>query len=434
MFLITNFYEHLEEPIVLLDNCIFRNPNNDKEIEFVLSFVKHAYSYWTFDNKDIHHPFYLNLYDQTDIKGIDIKSKTKNDLLKKIAEKWVIFEYNQQMLDLFCSSFKSIEISFDDEGNEITEELIETEIERVFVDKLNSVFALIGLSNGFINSKSTIYNFFHSKILFKDTLSSSNGYWLTTNHHFFSVLYHTKELYITKLDSIVHNFRDIFISIINDHSNFDSVLFKSGLVYNYFAISNFDMKIMNLMILIEGVLTSSPDDTKYHIENTITKQFSYKVALLLELYDQLNKTPYTYFLKDKHPLVINSIKLTEKEKSNISDELKKIYSLRSSIVHCNTKSINKILKDLEKLYRDNGVFNSSDLSFDEYSHPFVYLFKSSKKADFISIEDAYDNPDLKTENLKDFLLRRIFSFASIVCWFDLNKKSIVNILSEKKEP
>ncbi|QXE18696.1 HEPN domain-containing protein [Clostridium sp. 001] len=124
-----------------------------------------------------------------------------------------------------------------------------------------------------------------------------------------------------------------YVSILDDafadDGKFKKLMFMGNILKSISDITQDSrLKIITLVSIIEMLLTHNPDFSRFNVEDSISKQFQLKASIVIYLND---KSQNIYKLKEK---------------------LKLFYSLRSNIAHGNFESMDKLLKKVYDMYKD----------------------------------------------------------------------------------
>lgn len=124
-------------------------------------------------------------------------------------------------------------------------------------------------------------------------------------------------------------------------------------VINGLNYSDSDSTLLSLISIIEMLLTHNSENSRFNVDESITRQFIHKTTFLLYEND-------------------NTINLQKTK-----DELKLAYQLRSDITHGNFENMNTTLKKLHKFYNLNE--NGQGIDYDSLESSVSYLNESITK-------------------------------------------------------
>lgn len=137
--------------------------------------------------------------------------------------------------------------------------------------------------------------------------------------------------YAQKIDNVI------------EHANKDKLLYVANLLT---VASEYSMdsraSLLILVSIIEMLLTHSPDYRRFNVEDSISKQFQLKIAILLHEQDK------------------------SRNLSKIKQKIKNLYNIRSKIAHGDFKELDRILKKKT-----------------EYQHPDIYFGDLNQELYFI---------------------------------------------------
>lgn len=137
--------------------------------------------------------------------------------------------------------------------------------------------------------------------------------------------------------------------------NVEELLYIGELLHNNEEVDDIKLRIISQITIVELLLISKPDNDKYHIENSITKQFITKVGMLI--YGA--KLPLSFSIKDH---------------SWFKKKLQNIYNLRSELVHGN-------FDDFLKKFHSDWMIPLYDLEKDLYEiiKYIIYLYLTNRE-------------------------------------------------------
>lgn len=123
-------------------------------------------------------------------------------------------------------------------------------------------------------------------------------------------------------------------------------------------LSDEKFELVVLVSILELLLTHSPDNNRFNVEDSISKQFRLKVATLVYLSDRSG------------------------DLDQLKSRIKTIYNLRSSIAHGNFNEVTKYINRLSQEEVEEEYF--SDLLTDSYEYIRIILFEFFKDPDFVT--------------------------------------------------
>ncbi|WP_152670569.1 HEPN domain-containing protein [Rubrobacter aplysinae] len=127
-------------------------------------------------------------------------------------------------------------------------------------------------------------------------------------------------------------------------------------------LSDEKFELVVLVSVLELLLTHSPDNNRFNVEDSISKQFRLKVATFVYLSDR------------------------SRDLEQLKSRIKTIYNLRSSIAHGN---FNEVAKYVGRLSREEGKEEYfSDLLTESYEYIRIILFEFFKDPDFVNFIKA----------------------------------------------
>lgn len=138
----------------------------------------------------------------------------------------------------------------------------------------------------------------------------------------------------------------------------EKVMYTAGLLRTAKEdVADEKFKLVLLVSILELLVTHSPDNNRFNVEDSISKQFRLKVATLVYLSDR------------------------SRDLAEIKSRLKTIYKLRSSIAHGN---FNEVTRYISRLSREEGEEEYfSDLLEDCYYYIRIILIEFFKDPNFV---------------------------------------------------
>lgn len=369
-FILTKFLCPLQKKIVLSENlkAYFDNPRTKEEIEYITEYIKISENP---ENHTVQHAFFI--------------SPKREDAGEVSEEYWVanfedfLNEFKKSSNNVYIQNFfkkeeEQIEVDpisvvakmfvivrYDDEGE--IEKLKKASLEMK-EKKERGLFILEDSHPIIKNSKNTISLTYLLSILASESDREFviKSFVLHKNEYDIHDFKFDKNLNISLFYSLLYyqfpskEDPDVFfidfqiaieklnrwIKVVDEHINkygddeLNKILFISNRLKE---IEDMEEKsqLLSLVSLLELLLTHNPNFNRFNVEDSINKQFIYKVSYLSYLFD-------------------NQIDLHQLKK-----ELKRIYNLRSSIAHGNFIEVNKYVASLkeDEYFEDNNIFVSS---------------------------------------------------------------------------
>ncbi len=386
-FLLTKFIYPIKKPIKLSEyfDFVFDNPRNAEEIETVAKLIKKSWD--LSENVDSYRhqrlPMqkekqdedcltfesviyrYLKKYNDGDFAQKEIKKiqNKKEKIIEFYAKNWVIIRYDTNEMVVEHERIEQIaEKMRTSDKKDKTISLILLDDDNVFDDRenqLSSYSSLLSLMNDdpeyfgwdflLIKNRFKMYEFSSDVEIMSTILNNAIGI----------------DSDLTNSDGVEYNF-EIFMHFIgkfavlidknlkNEHIKREELLYIGSVLNEINPMNSKYSSLVRLVGIMEMILTHSPDHARYNVEESITKQFVLKVAIITHL-------------------VKNDISLSETKRS-----LKEIYSQRSSIVHGNFLQVQKF-KD--KLKKEDRYFD--DLIHSSYIFCRIVLTKYLEDPGFI---------------------------------------------------
>ncbi|QVK20132.1 hypothetical protein KHQ82_07305 [Mycoplasmatota bacterium] len=371
-FLITKYIHPLERKIVLDEdrNIIFDNPKTIEEITFIENIIKKTYFAYKLDD------FGKKFAKAANSNESMIDKFDENDEL--LTLKLYYFSYMRDVgkHDSFIKEFKesNLESSKSNIFNLISRMSIiiryeEEEKQNISGKEICTMYSnllYLVCNNDFggkLEHLSIHVNNDDSNFINKDYASLfenlANTYFYSYTNTPENSFHYTINEYI-KWSKLINEF--------TTKDKIDKLIYLSNileLINN--SKKNYNYKVLSLVSILELFLTHNPNYMRYNIEDSISKQFTLKVAIVMH-YDNPK---------------IDLIKLDEK--------LKFIYNIRSNIAHGNFAKNNKLMNKFYDYYECDK--SNSDLeekfkiiSDDLYSIVSILLkryFTNSQFIDFL---------------------------------------------------
>lgn len=338
-FIMTSFMYPLDknDRTKIFGNLYFDNPRTTEEIEYVADYLKKI-------NKSerpcfadrpglvpddcitlmtIYDEFFENNKDILIVREFYEKNKRIKNIYKKLAKMLIVIRTDKEENESEdCNVYFTIVKKKDKNERDLEQKRRISPIEYD-KDKINGYFSFItfifdgGLQNGLLKDEISEINYFKHDVFIR---------WLVMSHikksdtekgnYPYGLFNHIKPRIINLSNAVGEKY---------DSKKFIYICKKINHILELYHI-NEEMCFVELIGLIEMLITHNPDSGKYNIEDSITKQFVGKMTLLL-------------YENDK------SIELEK-----IDKELRFAYKIRSAIAHGNFGSLEKELKKLFAFY------------------------------------------------------------------------------------
>lgn len=368
-FLLTIFIDGIEKPIDLFDDhsLIFDNPRTKDEIRSIASLVRDMcpndippnFNVFNPDGSQLTVSDFLELFyefKKSCTYVSDRKSKMIfTDIYEELASYWVIIRCKKDTLsptpiELFPRTTNVFGISLE------PEDAIKTKLYKFCFNRM-MLLTFLSLKNnaafflqkGYAHSTplENIFEMYTSNI---STMAFNFAY----TNFVTEIKYTSMITELSKFLTAINDSAEMINNKLSSKSFMERLDYISEILSTYYSETDYRMKILLLTSIIEMVLTHNPDNSRFNVEDSITKQFVKNCLVLLSLDNpELN-------VETEHIL------------------LKSIYSLRSSIVHGDFDNIPKIQKNMSKYMKENpikGIFLEVELGFSEYNElAFFYTY------------------------------------------------------------
>ena len=369
-YIMTRCMFPLSEKKKILNNIYFDNPRNIEEVKKVAQVLKEAnYSYSHFPENykqvgegDVSLEYIKDMFYKRYNDNLGTQTSHKNNKYKNIyyhlAKNWVIMRINNG-----CKNdSKNFELQNFKENSDIKKTIVVhntcTEHEKVI--RFINLLTFISLEND---------NFLDHSILLSECFDPFNmGYYgnvnlksiiidlLVMSTNISSEKDEPNEFRFCSFDLIYEKLKQNEKLLINKLED-DLIIYISNNLELYRQLNDDKMKIVSLVSMIEFLIAHNLDSSRYNIEDSIRKQFSNKIMVVLHLNGMV-----------ENPNELEKLLLL-------------IYDLRSSIAH---GSFDKISNLCEKIYK--------------------WQLKNDK--DFVEYEDGWD--EFGILNDVNILLRKYF--------------------------
>ena len=338
-FIMTSFMYPLDKNnrMKIFGDLYFDNPRTTEEVEYVAEYLKktNRSERPCFADRPglvpedcmtlmtIYDNFYENNKYASTVREFHEKNKRIKNIYKKLAKMMVVVRVDNEIEENEdCNTFFTIEKNKDKIGGRFEKERHISQIEY-YEDKINGYFSLItfifggGLQNGLLKDKFSMINHFKHEVFVRLLVMSLIKKSDTEKDNYPYGLFSHIEPRIINLSNIIGEKYNT--------KKFTYICKKISQILELYHI-NEEMCFVELIGLIEMLITHNPVSGKYNVEDSITKQFVGKLTLLLYEND----------------------KTIEQEK--IEKELKFAYKIRSAIAHGNFGALEKELKKLFEFY------------------------------------------------------------------------------------
>ncbi len=358
-FILTTYIYPIKEPIEisLKMNFSLDNPRTDEEIRIVLAHIeKSLNSPDEIYKDDPHFRIPIHLTDETEeilnIESSLIEFKTVYSLKDEYVAEFLTINEGKSILDKIARMW--IIARFDDEG--------EHEIMKNYMKELGDNetpgFFMLEKGNPIIdNSENLISYCYLLSLLIHTDEEYYHGESFLLHHDSFSIQFPKVDRFLNQVimqfafncyrkeehikEDRWRNFYYIREDLVNcskdlneiiDDNNKDKILFISNLL----KVIGHDIKderyrLVTLVSIIELLLTHNPDNSRFNVEDSISKQFRLKTSIIVY---QNDKTRDLNWIKGR---------------------LKDLYNQRSNIAHGNFKSLNDYLKTEAKKSKDDDI-------------------------------------------------------------------------------
>lgn len=345
-FLLTNYIYPLEEKIALSENLNFflDNPRTDEEINAVHEYLHKAYhnsdEYYEFEEDEINEDLtdaVNNLLNENDcIKEFytKISPNKKLDCYELLARIWIIARYDDGGY-------------FPDFTKEMKPTIIRNSSQLVDYSYLISLLINNYSENGFILDHQYFW-FDEKKYIHFECLPTP---------------YANSECLFPSIESNLSKIVSLLDKVLNENpkETKEKLLYIAGLLkVAGHDINDNKTKLVILVSIIEILLTHKPNPMRYHVEDSITKQFQLKAATLIYLH---------YKSKD-----------IKKDINDIKSRLKEIYNLRSDIAHGNFEEFQK---DIDKKKKNNKEFSLDNIICELYDYLFAIISEYLSDVNFV---------------------------------------------------
>lgn len=329
-FLLTKFMYPLEEKLEIMDGYYFDNPRTPEEIKYVKRLIQKSTPFPPNDSKAGGEGFVTLNYiiDRLKFRYDDpyvteyIENICKyKDAYYKVASMWVILRLKD---NTNLSEYENI-----------------IEIAKKYIDMLTLLsFDVYNYVDFSVLVSNELYDFNEERLVQKIQNSLIEVTVETTRR---------KEQLIKKEEYRFNGFMFYYNNIIETYRLIKDFNDKETINYITECIQclrmNYDlkMKFVTIVSIIELLLTHSPDFSRFNVEDSISKQFTNKVTLILYLNDR------------------------SVEYKDLMKECKLMYSIRSNIAHGGFQSLNENLIKYFNFCREIEC-----ISIEEYDSIYVW--------------------------------------------------------------
>ncbi len=355
-FLLTNFIYPLKEPLVISKELglILDNLRTDEEIKFFEEAVRRAVdkknklaSTDSASLKD-YLEYFREVFEPTDPFVEEFFQGYNYDQPERqVAKMLVVLRFNSDRnSDNIKKQHKSGIKNLDLDGEEIDGEMFVLQVNRDNAINYSYLLSLlIHKRNRYFEGESFLvnpHNFYVLNKRLKSNLNKIISSWLygtaaikthisnntnpqTAESHDWGIL----SLYLNRIKEVSGNFDFLF-----KQGKEEQLIYVGELIKESSFIFDERTKLIALVSAIELLLTHNPDNNRFNVEDSITKQFVLKTAIIV-------------YGRDK-----------SKEIDSLGARLKEIYTQRSNIAHGNFNEFNKFLTSLEKRSNNDMFFVS----------------------------------------------------------------------------
>lgn len=322
-FILTHCMYPIDKRLELKD-CCFDNPRTSQEIKAVAQILKKANfigdaafpeTYKQFGKEVISLEMIIDKFFERynlDRKYLLKKNgKEYSDIYYKMAKNWVILRYDE-----------SNDFQYTDYGYKKYKEVIAYINLLTFLSFSNNSYRndslLIPECFDFFEIKSidkTIHNIIINLLVLSTARSDEEE---------------TNDFKYCLFNKIYHKFFELE-NLIRKSEKEEVIKYIADNISNYISMEDKKMRIMSLVSILELLMTHKPDSNRYNIEDSIRKQFSNTMLVLL----YLNDKDISYIEIEKYLLMI--------------------YDLRSAIAHDSFEQIETIAKKMDKWLLNNNV-------------------------------------------------------------------------------
>ena len=319
-FILTKFIYPLKEKLNLNDEVYFDNPRTKEEIKEVVKLIRGASPFPPNDRLAggsgfITIEFMLEKFKEKYFNDVEVSHYINNckykDSIYKLASMWVILRYEKKInntgtLDInkACNLVDTLTIlSFD-------------------TDRYYDFSVLISDEFSFINEDETRNKIRNSII--ENLVEATNKKKTNKSEYKFS--------------GFISFYQEIYDknNMIKDSDKQDLINYVMECIGSFRKNHDLKMKFVSIVSIIELLLTHSPNYSRFNVEESISKQFNNKIALIC----YLNNKSVNY--------------------ENIIKESKLIYSIRSDIAHGNFDELNDNLSNYFSFCKKNGYSSMNE--------------------------------------------------------------------------
>lgn len=319
MFILTKFIYPLREKLVLNDEIYFDNPRTKEEIKIIAKLIRESSPFPPNDRLAGGEGFITLEYIINKIKEKyandnefldNIDNCKYKDPIYKLASMWVVLRYEKR---INYNSFFDINKA---------RNLVDTLTILSFdTNKYYDFSVLISDEFSFINEDETKNNISNSII--ENLVEARNKKNVNTDYKFGGFINFYHKIY-DKSDMIKKSVKQDLINYVME------------CIGSFRKNHDLKMKFVSIVSIIELLLTHSPNYSRFNVEESISKQFNNKIALIC-------------YLNNKNANYENIIK-----------ESRLIYSIRSDIAHGNFDKINDNLRNYFSFCEKNGYLSINE--------------------------------------------------------------------------
>ena len=286
--------------------------------------------------------FMIKTFPESDSYSQSFVNKHKGcDVFELIARMWIIVRVDKEVIKAIIREQKKEESVFEDRG------LIYVPFESpesIIFNKLRGYCILLGL---LANSDEYFYEGGTTLLMSTDFYKMPgdlSGKIFAHGMNYFDLEKMGLARFRTfpEIKDIVISYAQKIDNVI-EHANKDKLFYVANLLT---VASEYSMdsraSLLILVSIIEMLLTHSPDYRRFNVEDSISKQFQLKIAILLHEQDKSQNL------------------------SKMKKKIKNLYNIRSKIAHGDFKELDRILKKKT-----------------EYEHPDIYFADLNQELYFI---------------------------------------------------
>ncbi|MBQ3017960.1 MAG: hypothetical protein IJD89_03335 [Clostridia bacterium] len=353
-FMMTSFMYPLDENnrTRIFGNLYFDNPRTTEEINYVAEYLKKANlsERPSFPDRPglipegfitlmtIYDEFYKNNIDDIVVRDFCEKNRRYKNIYKKLAKMMVVIRSDNLVVesenDIYFTLMKNQD---EDKIQLIKEKNVPSIIHDE--DKINGYFSFVafmldgGLNNNIIKNELNKINYWKQEVFVR---------WLVMSH--IKKSHRAKDSYPYGVFNLIEPRIIRLSNAVGERYDDKKFLFMCKKINYILDLYNIDIEMcfVELIGLLEMLITHNPDNGRFNVEDSITKQFVGKLTLIL-------------YENDK--------KIVQEK---VEKELKFAYGIRSAIAHGDFNELEKGFKKLFNFYdlksEKNRAFYKGDKS------------------------------------------------------------------------